>query len=63
MWWNNKTKVANSSGFLPEDYQKELEFVFEGVLLIIVGVAGIFGNCAILVMFSRSVFPSILSKD
>ena len=36
-----------------EYYKKDLEFAFEGVLLVIVGVAGIFGNVAIVVMFAR----------
>ena len=36
-----------------EYYKKDLEFAFEGILLVIVGVAGIFGNVAIVVMFAR----------
>ena len=47
---NFSEEKANSTDYR---YQEDLEFIFEGVLLVVVGVFGIFGNCAILVMFSR----------
>lgn len=36
-----------------KNYQKSLEFVFEVVLLSIVGILGIIGNCAAIVLFAR----------
>ena len=36
-----------------KNYQKSLEFAFEVVLLIIVGVLGIIGNCSAIVLFAR----------
>ena len=57
MNFSNNCIVSNKSNFQPiieeDDFSANVKFIIEGILLLVVGIIGLFGNTVCIIMFSR----------